>query len=138
VVTSDAVSALFDKIRAGVLLTHSASGGPGWLTAIKNAKVRAIVSYEPVRFLFPEGELPPPQGAFQQVPVSMSEFMRLTRIPIQLIYGDNLEKVQLCVAAFANAKAFVDAVNRHRGAMRRFCTCPTSASTATRTSPFRT
>jgi hypothetical protein len=114
-VTSDAVSALFDSIGPGVLLTHSASGGPGWLTATKNAKIRAIVAYEPVRFLFPEGELPPPQGIFEQVPVPLSEFRKLTEIPIQLVYGDHLQDVPLWVAAFANAQAFVAAVNRHGG-----------------------
>jgi hypothetical protein len=114
-VTSDAVSALFDQIGRGVLLTHSASGGPGWLTAIKNPKIRAVVSYEPVRFLFPEGELPPPQGTFEQIAVRRSDFRKLTRIPIQIVYGDHLEDHPLWVAALANAQAFVEAVNRHGG-----------------------
>ena len=43
----DAVSALFDKIGDGILVTHSHSGGQGWLTAIKNDNIKAIVSYEP-------------------------------------------------------------------------------------------
>jgi len=29
--------------------------------AVKNSYVKAVISYEPVRFLFPEGELPPAQ-----------------------------------------------------------------------------
>ena len=36
-VITSAVSALFDKIGPGILVTHSQSGGPGWVTAIKNA-----------------------------------------------------------------------------------------------------
>jgi len=42
---ADAVSALFDKIEQGILVTHSQGGGPGWLTAIKNDKVKAVVAY---------------------------------------------------------------------------------------------
>ena len=52
-----AVSALFDKIGPGILITHSQSGGLGWRTAIKNRNVRAIVSYEPgSNFPFPAGK----------------------------------------------------------------------------------
>jgi alpha/beta hydrolase family protein len=43
----DAVSALFTRIGPGILVTHSQSGTLGWRTAMKNANVRAIVSYEP-------------------------------------------------------------------------------------------
>lgn len=59
-VNTEAVSALFNKIGPGVLVTHSQSGGLGWRMAIKNRNVRAIVSYEPAfDFPFPEGEAPP-------------------------------------------------------------------------------
>ena len=60
-VTTDAASALFNKIGPAILVTHSHSGGMGWVTAIKNQNVKAIVSYEPGSgFVFPEGEVPPP------------------------------------------------------------------------------
>ena len=39
---ADATSKLFDKIGEGILVTHSHSGGMGWLIAIKNNKVKAI------------------------------------------------------------------------------------------------
>ena len=39
---SDGVAALFAKIGPGILLTHSASGRPGWLTATKSSNVRAM------------------------------------------------------------------------------------------------
>ena len=58
-VVSDGVSAVFDRIGPGILFTHSQGGGPGWLTAIKNGNVKAIVSFEPgSSFLFPQGEVP--------------------------------------------------------------------------------
>ena len=60
-VISDAISKLFDKIGQGILVTHSHAGGFGWLTAIKNNHVKAVVCYEPGSgFIFPEGEVPPP------------------------------------------------------------------------------
>ena len=116
-----AVSALFDKIGEGVLITHSDSGSRGWVTAMKNRNVRGIVSYEPVLFAFPQGELPPPRG-FPQLSVSQAEFEKLAKIPIQLVYGDNIPSgpspiwgLQFWVDVLANAREFVAAVNRHGG-----------------------
>jgi len=90
-----AVSALFNKIGPAILVTHSHSGGMGWLTAIKNQNVKGIVSYEPGSgFLFPEGEVPSPiassAGALEAAAVSIKDFMELTKIPIVIYYGDNI------------------------------------------------
>ncbi len=126
-VVTDAVSALFDRIGPGVLVTHSHSGGLGWTVAMKNARVRAIVSYEPGSgFVFPEGEVPPPMpsatGALEGIAVPMSEFAKLTRIPIVVYYGDNIPsepskhfgednwRVRL-----AMARRWTEALNRHGG-----------------------
>lgn len=126
-VISDSVSALFDKIGPGILVTHSQSGGPGWLTAIKNPNVRAIVAYEPGSgFIFPEGEVPPPMpssaGTLEGVGVPLSEFMRLTRIPIAVYYGDNIPDQPTASPGednwrvrLAMARLWRDAVNRHGG-----------------------
>jgi len=94
-VNVDAVSALFDKIGDGILLTHSHSGGMGWLTAIKNQNIKAVVSYEPGSgFVFPEGEVPEAlessSGLLEPVSISMDDFMKLTKIPIIIYYGDNI------------------------------------------------
>ena len=126
-VNIDAVSALFNKIGQGILVTHSQSGGPGWRTAIQNNNVKALVSFEPGGdFVFPEGEaidtirvsgrvISPPR-------VSMTEFAKLTKIPIIIYYGDNIPdqpsvnpgqeqwRVFLSVA-----KQFRDVVNKHGG-----------------------
>lgn len=126
-VATDAMSALFDKIGNGVLVTHSHSGGLGWTVAMKNPKVKAIVTYEPGSgFVFPEGELPPTMpsltGPLDGVAVPKAEFLKLTRIPIVIYYGDNIPtepsqhfgednwRVRL-----AMAKLWVEAVNRHGG-----------------------
>jgi hypothetical protein len=87
------VSLLVNKIGPSILVTHSHAGGQGWLTAIKNQDVRAIVSYEPGSgFVFPEGEVPnqieSSAGPLQAVGVSKSDFLKLTKIPIVIYYGD--------------------------------------------------
>jgi len=92
-VNTNAVSALFNKIGPAILVTHSHSGGMGWATAVKNQNVKAIVSYEPGSgFLFPEGEVPAPipmaGGTLAAFGVPSSDFMKLTKIPIIIYYGD--------------------------------------------------
>lgn len=126
-VTSDAVSALFDKIGPGILVTHSHSGGMGWLAAMKNPQIRAIVAYEPGSgFVFPEGELPPAMqssaGALEPVAVPQSEFAKLTRIPIIIYYGDFIPKEPTANPGqdgwrvrLAMAKLWAEAINRHGG-----------------------
>jgi hypothetical protein len=126
-VTSDAVSALFSKIGPGILVTHSQGGGPGWLTAIKNQNVRAVVAYEPGSgFLFPEGEVPPPMpsgtGPLEGVAVPLAQFMQLTKIPIVIYFGDNIPEQPTTNPGQDNwrvrlvmARLFRDAVNRRGG-----------------------
>lgn len=94
-VSARAVAALFERIGPGVLVTHSQGGGPGWLTAMRAANVRAVVSYEPGSgFVFPEGELPAPMtsltGQLEAVGVPLGQFMALTKIPIVIYFGDNI------------------------------------------------
>ncbi|ATB39738.1 alpha/beta hydrolase [Cystobacter fuscus] len=126
-VNSNAVSALFDRIGPGILVTHSQSGGLGWSTAIKNRNVRAIVSYEPgAGFAFPPGEAPElttfTGATVRGVEVPLSDFMQLTKIPIVMYYGDfiaenptmNPGQDQWRVT-LAMARQFRDAVNRHGG-----------------------
>ena len=126
-VITDAVSALFDKIGPGIMVTHSQGGGPGWITAMKNPNVRAVVSYEPGSgFVFPEGEVPPPMpsaaGTLEGVPIPMPEFLKLTKIPIVIYYGDNIPEQPSASfgpdnwrVRLAMARLWRDAVNRHGG-----------------------
>ncbi len=92
-VVSDAVAALFEQIGPAVLVSHSQGGGGGWFAALKSGNVRAIVCYEPgSNFIFPEGEVPAPMpssaGPLEALGVPLADFMRLTRIPIVIYYGD--------------------------------------------------
>lgn len=126
-VVSDAVSALFDRIGPGILVTHSQGGGPGWLTAIRNPNVRAVVSYEPGSgFLFPDGEVPAPMpssnGPLKADGIPLSQFVQLTRMPIILYYGDYIPEQPTARPGqdnwrvrLAMARLWRDAVNRHGG-----------------------
>ena len=129
-VISDAMAALFAKTGPAILFTHSQGGGPGWLTAIKNPNVRAIVAFEPGSgFIFPQGEVPPAMpsaaGTLSPEAVPPSDFQKLTRVPITVYYGDNFPvepttergqdnwRVRL-----AMARLWVDAINKHGGDAR--------------------
>jgi len=126
-VNTNAVSALFNKIGPGILVTHSHSGGMGWATAIKNQNIKAIVSYEPGSgFVFPEGEVPAPiamaGGTMSAFGVPMSDFMKLTKIPIIIYYGDNIPEKPIdnpgqdgWRARLEMARLWRDAVNKHGG-----------------------
>jgi pimeloyl-ACP methyl ester carboxylesterase len=126
-VITNAVSALFHKIGPGILVTHSQSGGLGWVTAMKNPNVRAIVAYEPgSNFVFPEGEVPAPMpsanGTLEGVPVPLADFMQLTKIPIVIYFGDNIPNEPTTSPGednwrvrLAMARLWRDAVNRRGG-----------------------
>jgi len=124
---SDALAALHAKIGAGILVTHSQGGGPGWLTAMKSANVRAVVAYEPGSgFVFPEGEVPPPMqsagGTLEATAIPLAEFMKLTKIPIVIYYGDYIPDQPTQVPSqdqwrvrLHMARLWADAVNRRGG-----------------------
>jgi hypothetical protein len=127
-VISNAFAALFDKIGPAILITTSSSGLFGWLAAIKSDQVKAIISYEPAAYVFPEGEVPPPpplaDGSIfpTGIPVPPSDFKKLTKMPIQIVYGDNIPSnptpilaLDLSRVVSIAAKDFTAAVNSHGG-----------------------
>ena len=126
--TANALSELFDKIGDGILITHSAGGGPDWYAAMKNPKIKAIASYEPGLFVFPEGEVPPPMpskspfGELRAEGVPLKDFMKLIKIPIVLYFGDYIPDEPSNDPGLDNwrvrkqmAKLWVDAINKHGG-----------------------
>lgn len=128
-IVSASLVALFDKISDGILVTHSQAGGPGWLTAMKSNKVKAIVAYEPYSgFVFPTGELPEPIastglfGALKGQEVPLAEFLMLTKIPIVIYYGDNIAAAPSTVwnmdhwrSGLEMARLFAQTINKHGG-----------------------
>jgi pimeloyl-ACP methyl ester carboxylesterase len=95
-IISGALVALLDKIGPAILVTHSQSGLFGWLAGARSPNVKGIISYEP-GFVFPQGEMPAPLPLYRGTqiagtPVTPAEFVNLTKLPIQVVYGDNIPK----------------------------------------------
>lgn len=89
---------------------------------MKNDKVKAIVAFEPgSSFVFPEKESPAPMqsAAFDTLkgePVPMEQFMALNKIPILIIYGDNIQDKPVALPAHLGmARELRDVVNKHGG-----------------------
>lgn len=127
-VVVDSMVTLFDRVGAGVLVTHSQGGSPGWLTAIQSDKVQAIVSYEPggSPFVFPEGEVPEAIdtsfGVRAGRGIPLEDFKKLARIPIVIYYGDNIATepteeygMDQWRAELQLARHFAAAINRYGG-----------------------
>lgn len=116
----NAMSAVVDRSGDGILFTHSAGGSPGWKTAMKNDRVKAVVAIEPGGFIFPEGEAPEGNRGGRGVP--MTEFMKLTKIPIVVYFGDYIPKEEVNAASLnfwrnvlATARQWAKVVNAHGG-----------------------
>jgi hypothetical protein len=121
---------VFDRTGPAVLLTHSASGVLGWKTAARSSSVVAVYSYEPVTQVFPEGQVPDPVpsgplGAVAGAAIPMSDFMKLTKIPIEIVWGDNFPvagepaspypDIEVWQGRYVMAQKFVDLVNANGG-----------------------
>ncbi|MEG2045536.1 MAG: alpha/beta fold hydrolase [Comamonas sp.] len=129
-VIAAAISALLNQVGPTILFTHSQGGGPGWLTAIQNPHVKAIVAFEPGSgFIFPQGELPAAMpsaaGTLSPEAVTLADFKKLTRFPIAIYYGDNFPTTPTTERGqdnwrvrLAMARLWVDAINRHGGDAR--------------------
>jgi hypothetical protein len=110
-----AVKAL-DRVGPSVLVTSSAGGMRALLAATQSANVRAIIAYENPGYLFPEGE--GPEGAdtpFGPLRVSREDFLKLTKVPMQFVWGDNLDKSPLWQSRLEQCRAFVALVNANGG-----------------------
>jgi hypothetical protein len=128
-VATSAFVALLDKIGPAILMPHSMSGPYAMLTAIKSSKVKAIYGYEPAAYVYPKGEERPEirqsNGAIYRTDtyeVPLEDFMKLTTIPICIVYGDNIPTSPDPILArdgrrcqVLAAKLFVDALKRHGG-----------------------
>jgi hypothetical protein len=132
-VETDALAVLLNEVGPSVLLTHSSTGIRGWITATKTANVAGIVSYEPGDAVFPENEMPPPiprSDGMMLAPgqaIPMAEFLKLTTMPIQIVWGDyipsTMDKVNVGPRLTLDnrrvnvqrAKLMVEAINRHGG-----------------------
>jgi len=113
---TDAAAAAMDRIGPTVLLTNSAGGFRALLTRLKSDNVKGIVAYENPGYVFPESMEPKlPEGPFGPVYVSDEEFDKLTKIPIQLVWGDNIDKSEGWTKFFELGQQFADTVNARGG-----------------------
>jgi hypothetical protein len=111
-----AAALLADRIGPTVALTNSAGGLRALLAALESENIVGVVMYENVGYVFPEGEGPgEPEGPFGPVEVPLEEFMTLTKIPLQVVWGDNVELSDRHRPRLAQSRLFVEVVNRHGG-----------------------
>lgn len=112
---AEAAAKAIDRIGPVVALTNSAGGWRAMLAALKSDNVKGIVAYETAAFVFPEGEGPQgEEGGFGPTHVPLEEFKRLTRIPIQLVWGDYTAQTYWKTNVELS-KQFVATVNKYGG-----------------------
>jgi hypothetical protein len=113
---ANAAAKAIDRIGPTVLVTNSAAGFRALLAALKSDNVKGIVAYETPGYVFPEGQAPQREpGPFGPVIVPLEQFKQLTRFPIQLVFGDNIDKSANWRSAFKLAQQFVAVVNANGG-----------------------
>lgn len=128
-VVTSAFVALLDKIGPAILMPHSMSGPYAMLAAIRSPRVKAIYGYEPAQYVYPKGE-PRPEfrssdGSIYRTDtyeVPLEDFLKLTKIPICIVYADNIPTSPDPIMArdvrrgqVTAAKLFVEALKRHGG-----------------------
>jgi hypothetical protein len=111
-----AAAELTDHIGPTVALTNSAGGLRALLTSQQSENLVGIVMYENVGYLFPPGAAPDvTPDIFGPTEIPMEEFLKLTRIPIQVVWGDNVENSSRYRERLIQSRAFVEQVNAHGG-----------------------
>ena len=113
---SDAAGKLMDKIGPSVALTNSAGGMRAILTGLKTNNLAGIVMYENVGYVYPEGEGPGgPATGFGPIYVPLEEFKKLAKIPMQMVWGDNTDKVGNFTSTIQMSRLFAEKINKYGG-----------------------
>lgn len=133
---SNALAVLLEEVyqehgKGAILHTHSSSASRGLLVARKTDKVGAQIYWEPSAApVFPAGEVPPAIPRADAVLVTpgaaipMADFLKLTRFPILIIWGDFIprELDPANIGALENRRVlveqyrlFAEAINNHGG-----------------------
>lgn len=132
---SEALSEAVSRAGDTVLITHSQGASPGWFAAMRNPKVKGIIALEPgVGFVFPKGEVPLPMessspfGPLKGVPVSAEDFRKLTKLPILMVFGDNIPETPSPYGGQDNwrvrlqsARLMAEAINKRGGHAEVLC-----------------
>lgn len=106
-----------DRIGPVVAVTNSAGGLRALLATLRSGNIKAIVAYEDPGFVFPSDVESPekPGGRFGPVIVSPAQFRKLTRIPIQFVFGDNVDKSPSWSQHAETCRKFVALLNARGG-----------------------
>ena len=113
---AEAGAMAMERIGPTVVVTNSAGGWRALLAALKTPNIKAIVAYENPGYVFPDGEGPQgAEGPFGPTHVPLAQFVALTRIPMQFVWGDNVDKSPVWSAQYRICEQFVAIVNRHGG-----------------------
>lgn len=129
------MNALLAQTGPAILVTHSNSGQYGWATAIEapEGALKAIIAFEPGQVCLPDGYALPnvahgDEASWKaELPfrVPESAFTKLTKLPILIIYGDNIAaepseifNVNVWRLSYTWAKIFVEEINKRGGDAR--------------------
>ncbi|OJW65814.1 MAG: hypothetical protein BGO57_05590 [Sphingomonadales bacterium 63-6] len=113
---AEAGAKAIDEVGPSVVLTNSAGGLRALLAATQSSNVKGIVAYENPGFPFPEGAGPDrPEGPFGPIRVTEEEFNRLTKIPLQFVWGDNIADSTTWPASLKQCEQFVELINQRGG-----------------------
>lgn len=106
----------FDAIGPSIAVTSSAGGTRALLTATQTDNISAIIAYENPGYLFPEGKGPDgPDSPFGPLHIDDEAFEKLTHIPMQFVWGDNIDANPIWAAKYAECVAFVEMINARGG-----------------------
>lgn len=125
-VETDAIAALFDKLGGAVMVAHSRGVMQTWKVIPKTDNIKAVVAWEGGGFFsFPDNEPRPDvdvDEGIEYIMVSPDTFKRFTRIPMLLVYGDNIPETKSDIPELdiwrirlRLAKLWAEAVNRYGG-----------------------
>lgn len=111
-----AAAQLADRIGPTVALTNSAGGMRALLAAIASDNIQGIVAYENVGYVFPQGQGPGTgPGPFGPIEVPFEDFLKLTEIPIQVVFGDNVDQSVNSTSALEQSRQFIELINANGG-----------------------
>src|SRR5260370_5360456 len=121
----DALAALLERIGPAILVSSSDSRRFACLAALRSPNVKGLVDYEGVNQPFPVGQAPAPLPAYDGflvgpgAPVPLEDFLKLPKIPIQIVVGDNIPSSPQPIPQLENPRIrlivknqFVETVNR--------------------------
>ena len=129
---AEAMEDMLKMAGPSILFVHSQAGKYGWASAIKAPElVKGVVTYEPGHFFFPDDyvleDLYSPLGVefnkvMAQYTVPKDEWMKLTKIPIFVYYGDYVNMTpsdevgdEVWRFSLIRAKQFVELINENGG-----------------------